>query len=174
MPYLVIAYPELEKADFKRIQRFRRDHDPQYNLIEPHFTLVFHLPESWAADLSQEVNKVARTTTPIKFILRCATLNRDAFRPVYHSFLVSDEGNSQIIKLHDRLYAGRLRPHLSVDIDYIPHITIGSSEQADRCLGWVAAWHQSEFEIQGRISHLDLIHLSNNLIKTVEKIPLSG
>ncbi len=42
MALLVVAYPELSKSDYDRIQAFRQMHDPlYYDVVEPHFTIVF-------------------------------------------------------------------------------------------------------------------------------------
>jgi hypothetical protein len=43
MAYAVVAYPDLE--DESKIQEFRKKHDPYFQLIKPHITLVFPFPD---------------------------------------------------------------------------------------------------------------------------------
>ena len=173
MALLVIAYPKFKQADFDRIQAFRLTYDFQYELVEPHFTLVFPLAAPWTADhLSAEIEKKIDGFSPFDFCLRCATINKDAFADLYHLFLVPDEGFSKILKLHDKLYDGKLFPHRSLDIDYIPHITAGNSKSSQECLEMVASWNDSEFEIWGKITHLDLIEAEGDRVRTLKQFIL--
>ena len=43
MIFAVVHYPNL---DTQRINQFRKKYDPQADLIEPHITLMFPVPES--------------------------------------------------------------------------------------------------------------------------------
>lgn len=173
MSYLVIAYPQLKPADFDQIQAFRKEHDYQFDLVEPHFTLVFPVPDFSADELISEIEKRIDGFPAFDFCLRCATINKDAFQDVYHTFLVPDEGLSKLIKLHDHLYGAKLFPHRSLDIDYIPHITVGNVKDAQACLQLVEKWNKEDFEIEGQITHLDLIHVENNSVETIHRFPLS-
>ena len=47
-------------------------------------------------------------------------------------FLVPDDGYATISRLHDALYAGPLASHLRLDLPYVPHITIGITDDR-RC-----------------------------------------
>ena len=173
MALLVIAYPEFKQIDLDKIQTFRRAHDFQYELVEPHFTFVFPLTAPWTAEnISNEIEKGIKDYPPFDFCLRCATINKDAFADLYHLFLVPDEGFSKILKLHDKLYEGKLFPHRSLDIDYLPHITAGNSKDSQECLAMVANWNSSEFEVWGRITHLDLIDSTKNRVQTVRRFQL--
>ena len=52
MTLVVLAYPEIAESDYERIQNFRKHHDElYYRVVEPHFTLVFPLPEDWSLAL---------------------------------------------------------------------------------------------------------------------------
>ena len=128
MALLVAAYPELDKRDYQRIQAFRQAHDElYYQVVEPHFTLVFPLFDWEREVFLEEVAERARGAVAFDFILRTATLNKDAFNDYYHTFLVPDEGYSHFIRLHDRLYADKLFPHRALQVDFIPHIGVGNS-----------------------------------------------
>ena len=39
--FLCVAYPDIEQPAFDQIQAIRRSHDPNFALIQPHFTIVF-------------------------------------------------------------------------------------------------------------------------------------
>ena len=43
MFYALVHYPNI---DTRRINEFRRKYDPHFDLIEPHITFVFLVPES--------------------------------------------------------------------------------------------------------------------------------
>lgn len=173
MALLIVAYPEFKPVDLDRIQGFRKAHDVQYKLVKPHFTLVFPLGAPWAAEnLSAEIEKGIQGIGRFEFCLRCATINKDAFADLYHLFLVPDEGFSKILKLHDKLYEGSLFPHRSIEIDYIPHITAGNSKNSRDCLDMVSSWNDGEFEIWGKIAHLDLIETDPDRVETIRRFQL--
>ncbi len=99
----VIAYPELADNDFQLIQSLRKDHNSLYSLMPPHFTLVFSVKEVSFDNFSNEIRKQVNGIARIKFSLRCAVINKDAFSAYYDAFLVPDEGHSQIVKLQSKL-----------------------------------------------------------------------
>ena len=99
-----------------------------FHIIDPHFTLVFPVADVPAKDLCREVRVHAGDIGSIAFEIKVATINRDLTGSYYHEFLVPDAGYSALVKLHDRLYSGLLAPYLRLDVDFIPHIGIGNSE----------------------------------------------
>ncbi|MEM7127100.1 MAG: 2'-5' RNA ligase family protein [Chloroflexota bacterium] len=174
MTLLVLAYPELANDDYKGIQELRRDHDElHYHLVEPHFTLVFPLPEAWQVDdLTAEVTKQARSVQPFEFTIRCATLNKNAFNDLYHAFLVPDEGYSHIVKLHNALYGDKLFPQWALQVDFIPHIRIGSSTDPLGCLQVVENWNRLNLELSGTVSTLDIVNHENETVQTLKRVSL--
>ena len=175
MPLLVIAYPELKRDDYQRIQVFRQQHDAlYYPMVEPHFTFVFPLPAVWQADpLIMEIEQQLSGTPSISFCLRCATLNKDAFKDYYHTFLVPDEGYSHVVKLHDKLYAHKLFPQRALHVDYIPHISVGNSPDPMKCLEMVAHWNQTDLAIGGHITKLDIVLYEANQVTTIKELFLT-
>jgi hypothetical protein len=101
-------------------------------------------------------------------------LNKDAFIDTFHALLVPDEGYSQIVKLHDRLYARRLFQYRKLEIDFIPHLGVGNSRDPLKCLEMIEHWNQTDLTIPGKISVLDIVRLENDLVETILRIPLSG
>lgn len=172
MAFLVIAYPEISKADFRQIQKFRQQHDLSFRVVNPHFTLVFPVPDWKAEAFIEEITKQVRNFRSFEFCLRCATLNKDAFNDYYHVFLVPDEGYSHLIKLHDKLYTGSLFPHRALQVDFIPHVAIGNSRDPKKCLDMITYWNRRPFSITGRISVLDIIKYEKNVVETMKRIPL--
>lgn len=175
MRLYVVAYPELADEDYQIIQQYRKEHDRLYSMIEPHFTLVFLVNDFTEADFIAEVKKQVEGIRAFDFILRCSTINKDAFSDNYFAFLVPDEGFSNIVKLHDALYADKLAHHHRMDIDYIPHIEIANSALSDKTTikKIVDKWNSEDFAIKGRVSTLYVISLENGVLSTLEKIQLS-
>jgi hypothetical protein len=169
----VVAYPEFTQADYEWIQASRRDHNSLYKVIEPHFTIVFSVPNMPVADFAAEIKERASGVAAIRFCLRCAVINKDSFSDNYDAFLVPDEGFGRITKLHDRLYNGKLSVHHRLDISYIPHLSIANSTDAARIKRIVDEWNKKEFAINGTISSLDIINYENRVVTTIEKIHLS-
>lgn len=173
MPYLVIAYPELTKEDFNKIQRFREQNDELYfDVVNPHFTFVFPTFDQTEKEFIDEVKLQAIGFKKIKFNIRCALINKDSFNEYYNVFLVPDKGFSRIVKLHDKLYSNKLKDNLRLDIDYIPHIGIGNNLDKFLCKKMVDFWNQNDFVISGFINELTLIKYEEKVISVIEKIIL--
>lgn len=173
MSLLALAYPTLSALDTKRIQAFRARHDRYYSIVEPHFTLVFAVSD-WEEDaFSAEIENQLRGFQAFDYCIRCAVLNRDAPGDLYHVFLTPDEGHSQIVKLHDRLYAGKLLPHRRLDIDFVPHIGIANSADPRQCLEWIESWNHEAFEIRGRVTEIDVVRYDHKTVQTFGRIPLA-
>lgn len=170
MKLLAVAYPELSKKDYTLIENYRREHDSLYNIIRTHFTLVFPVKDFSEKIFTEEIKNQLKEVQPFSFTLRSATINKDAFTENYYAFLVPDEGHSRILKLHDKLYSGKLFPHQRLDIDFIPHITLGNSTNIMACKRMVDDWNTNEFEISGTISTLDIVNYEQ--ATTLEKIKL--
>lgn len=110
-----MIYPELEDAS--KIQELRRKHDPYFNVMPPHITLVFPVPEMDRDTIVNHVTGVLRDRVPFNIRLKGLTKSFDDWL-----FLCVEQGNDKIIELHDCLYTGIFEKHLRTDIPYIPHI----------------------------------------------------
>jgi hypothetical protein len=62
MALLVVAYPQLTPSDYAWIQAIRQQHDAHYELIAPHFTLVFPVStiaqDAFVAHIAAQYSKV--------------------------------------------------------------------------------------------------------------------
>ncbi len=169
----VLAYPEWDPKDFTRIQTFRKDHDPLYfEVVKPHFAFVFPIEGIGQEAFLAEVQKQSLDFGPIDFEIRCATINKDAILPYYHLLLVPEKGYSKVVRLHDRLYNGLFRPYLRLDIDFIPHVGIANSTDAEYVKRWVDSWNRDEFCFRGRMESLTIIDYSDGNLKDLHTLPL--
>lgn len=169
----VVAYPTLSPADYDRVQSVRKLHNGLYNIIEPHFTIVFSVADMGAAEFIAEIKERSKGIAAIQFCMRCAVICKDSFSNNYDAFLVPDEGHSAVVKLHDRLYADKLARHHRLDVSYIPHLSIAYSPDVLHIKKIVDNWNKQELPISGMISKLDIINYQNRVITTLEQIVLT-
>ena len=170
---LVVCYPLLSSPDYERIQAYRKEKDAlYYSVVQPHFTLVFPMSIDSEEAFINEVKKRAAGIKAFKFNLRCATVNKDSFNNYYHTFLVPDEGYSNFVKLHDALYEQNFRPHLRLDIDFVPHIGIGNSTDAMQCKAMADEWNLSNFCISGSAQSLQVLRYENSRVETLYSFDL--
>jgi len=170
---LVLAYPEISEEDRNWIDSFREKHDHLfYGIVEPHFTIVFPTFGISYNDFEKEVFEKTKDTKGFSFSLRCAMNNNDRLSEYNHIFLSPDEGNSDIVKLHDKLYSGILRKTLRLDVDFYSHIGIGSYTDPEKCKSLIDEINHSPFNISGRISSLDIISFGDQKVTNLKKIDL--
>src|SRR5215510_14867364 len=117
MSFLVLAYPELSEKDFQPIQEFRKNYDPLYSVVDPHFTLVFPIADLKKEDFVSEITDKSQGFEQFEFTICQATIHKDSFSNSFFVFLVPDKKHNDFIKLHDQLYSDRLSKHLRRDID---------------------------------------------------------
>jgi 2'-5' RNA ligase len=172
MTLLVVAYPELAPADLDWIEALRQRYDPHSGLIAPHWTLVFPVADIAAEPLVAHVAAQVRGIPPIQLTIRCATIVKDVFSPLTHLFLVPDEGNGALIRLHDALYSGLLAGALRLDVPFIPHITVGAFAEAAVAKAVAGRINHEGISIHGRIGALDIISHQSHTVTTVGRVPL--
>lgn len=173
MAYLVLAYPKLTIENFDRIQNYRKHNDELYfEVVNPHFTIVFPVFDISKEEFIEEIKVTSANFEKFDFVIRCSTINKDAFSKYFHAFLVPDEGYSKIIKLHDKLYSGKLKENLRLDLDFVPHIGLGNSINNSDCKKMVDEWNEKDFSISGRITHLTIVNYENNIVTDLEHIEL--
>ncbi len=174
MAYLVLAYPELTSNDFDLIQNYRRNNDELFfKVIEPHFTIVFPVLDIPQDEFIREVKDKSNGLTKFDFVIRCATINKDAFKDYYHTFLVPDEGYSRIVRLHDKFYSGKFKDNLQLGIDFIPHIGIGNSRDKFLSKKMADEWNKKDFSISGTISCLTIVKYDNSIVTNIEDIKIN-
>ena len=173
MAYLAIAYPELNQIDYEWIQEYRKKNDKLYfDVVQPHITLVFAISDILIDGFINECTGKLKEAKAFNFISKVATINLDESGNYYHEFLVIDDGCSRVIKLHDKLYSGLFAKHLRHDIDYIPHIGIGNSNNVNESKKRVDDLNKQDFTVKAKVSSVDIVEYKNNVITTLQKLPL--
>jgi hypothetical protein len=105
-------------------------------------------------DYLNHVGKTAATAAPITFHCRYAMLGAGDGDDTAYVFLVPDEGNGAISLLHDRLYTGALISKMRLDLEYIPHITIGRCSDRRHAKALCDSLNTQGVSIAGRIDEL--------------------
>jgi hypothetical protein len=100
----VICPLDIATDDRAWIEDVRAHHDPQHDLVEAHFTLVFPMTGIGPTTLTQHVEQIAERTSTIAFRLCGARAVRDSLAPRSHVFLIPDDGDAEIRRLHAALY----------------------------------------------------------------------
>ena len=126
MVYALVHYPAV---DTQHIDALRRKYDPQVDLISPHITLLFPVPDSIGeSSLVSHLEHVLSNSASFPIHLRGLEQSAD-----HYLFLLFQEGRAEVIHLHDQIYTGILAPYLRTDLPYVPHVTLGSFVDAEVC-----------------------------------------
>ncbi|MDA0351516.1 MAG: 2'-5' RNA ligase family protein [Chloroflexi bacterium] len=179
MPVFVLAIPEFSETDSARIEAIRAEHDPQHTLVPPQVTLVFAIDSIDASD--------AHAMRTLEAHTRIATARQRAFDVVFraatlypastpteddYTFLVPDEGNSRLIRLHDALHTGMLATERRLDLPYVPHVTIARGTPPAMAT-LATTWNAEEPPIQARIAALDIVELASGAATTLVRVALA-
>ena len=160
MKLYVAAFPNLGFKD-QWIHEKRSKYDPVAKFIPPHLTLVFPSTAFNIDELRQETSKLVRGFEPFRVVLRSAIVMPEVgnSRSHAHVFLVPDEGFSQIVRLHDRLYSGILANELRLDIPYIPHLTVAAGLHLTHAKSVADDLNGMKFQITIEISGVNIIEI---------------
>lgn len=174
MAKLVLAYPELNEPDFRRIEAFREKYDVFFfKRVRPHFTLMISNSLLSENDFKDEIQRRSEHFPSFEICLRSAVLNEDRANESFNVFLVPDEGESRIIRMQEALYSGKFKDQRLSVLDLNPNIGVGSGNDFHECLKMAEIWNQSDFEIRGRVSVLDLVEFDGKNIRTFGQIRLN-
>jgi len=118
MYYALVCYSEIE---FQHINIIRKKYDPTFNIVDPHITILFPVPET----VGQE-NLINHITTIVKN-QRPFPIHIYGFEKSWDNwlFLCLKRGNDEIVSLYKELYKGILQKYQRSDIEFIPHISLG-------------------------------------------------
>lgn len=170
----VLSYPSMSKKDYGVIQEFRKYNDQLYfKMVEPHFAFVFPTDSFEEHEFVKEITEKARGVKSFNFDLKCACVNKDSFIEYFHLLLVPDQGHSNIVKLHDKLYNDLLIDDLRLDIDFIPHMGIANSKEGLKVKQWADLWNSRDFSIKGRVESLTVIHYDGKYLENIATIHLN-
>lgn len=128
MYYVLLYYPRFDRKTGENIEAFRRKYDPFADSWKPHIPFIFPVrcTEVEEGKFTEHVETVLERWKPFPIHIAGFKKSWD-----HLLFLLLREGNEKAIALHDELYSGILAPFLRRDIEYIPHIGIGSFVRID-------------------------------------------
>jgi len=173
MSLAVVNYPTLSEKDFHWVQSVRQEYDRLYfDLIGPHFPLVFPTEAVTEEELKEYVRQCIGGVSAFEVIFRCAILGDPGFQGHAHAFLVPDQGFSDIVRLHDRLYTGVLRDELRLDLPFLPHVGIANAPTTEECKIIVDRLNAEPFEIRGTVETVDVIGFDGERVWTIEQLRL--
>ena len=118
----ILIFPKFNNLD--KIQIIRNKYDKLSELIAPHITLIFPFYDEMSNN--QLVNKLTNILS--NFSCFNVTFQEISISNDNYIFLNCINGNDNIIKLHDKIYNEILPNHLNKSIKYIPHITLGQTD----------------------------------------------
>jgi 2'-5' RNA ligase len=170
----VVNYPKIKASDHQWIDDFRKLNDDYYDLMDTHFTFVFPTFNVEKEKFIDEVKKQAEGIQKFNFRIKCAIRNNDRVLECFHVLLVPDQGFSEIVKLHDKLYSGLFKPYERLDLDFIPHMGIANSKDPKECKRMVDEVNAMEIDVFGTIDQLDIIEYKDKRISTIEGVKLTG
>ena len=118
MHYALVFYPTVDRV---LIDDIRRRHDPTVDVIEPHVTVLFPVPDRIGEeDLVAHIDGALRGHTP--FEVRLGGFHRS---PDHWLLLILQKGNRAAKKLYSALYTGLLAEFRRDDLEFIPHLGLG-------------------------------------------------
>lgn len=171
-----LAYPALQPSDRRIISEFRRLHDlKSVDVVDIHWTMIFPV-STGDIELNYLENHIARVAAgfpPINFVCRYALVYGDDAGDDHYIFLVPDEGFSSISLLHDMLYSGIMRPHLRLDLPYIPHIGIATNKDKEHLYQLAKGWNSQALEIRGTINSLTLSSYRDGKVEDIKQFLLN-
>ena len=172
MPLLIVAYPTFPEPDMCWTEAIRAAHDKLHAVIRAHITLVFPDQSISAEHLIDHAQKIVQGVLQFQVMFRCANVVRDTLSDQTGVFLVPDEGNAALVKLHDRLYTGTLASRRRLDVPYIPHITVGTSPDPLACQALADALNSQEFRLAGAVTAIDVVRYESGRVDTIRQLPL--
>jgi len=118
MYYALVFYPRVDRA---LIDEIRRKYDPTIDVIGPHVTVLFPVPERVGEEeLVAHIQSVLRDCRPFEVCLGGFHKSPD-----HWLFLTLQKGNRRVKELHRSLYTGVLAEFRRDEIEFVPHLGLG-------------------------------------------------
>lgn len=171
--HAVFAQPEFCTEDADCIAQIRATHDRlYYPRLPPRFVLVYPV-ETSLAFLRDEVRSRVGEAMKIDLALVCAAVHKDHFNAHYHVSLMPDQGLGELLRLYYALHAAALREQLLVEANYVPHLTIGNSEDPDAALQLAQRWNSQVRTLRATVRELHIVACQTGAApERVDTIPL--
>jgi len=173
MSLIALAFPELKQVDYNFIQTIRKQNDELYlGLYKPHFPVTFPVNSLSVEEFKEEVANRISNVNKFEFTIRLAVHKKDPFENFYHVYLIPDKGYSNLSKIYNRLYSGKLSPELQLDVDFVPHIGVGNNADRMKCKELADKLNKDYLCIRGKVNSIDLVQVENNTVTPIERIKL--
>ncbi|NIM49263.1 MAG: hypothetical protein GTN78_19790 [Gemmatimonadales bacterium] len=118
MHYALVFYPVV---DGRLIDKLRRRYDPTVDVIEPHVTVLFPVPDRVGeVELVDHIQSVLDGHGPFEVRLGGFRKSSD-----HWLLLTLREGNQTVKELYRSLYSGILSEFRRDDIEFVPHLGLG-------------------------------------------------
>jgi 2'-5' RNA ligase len=118
MIYALVHFPEI---DLQPINSLRKEYDPQFDLIAPHITVIFPVPDTIGErHLVSHIGNVLQHWQPFSIRLKGLEKSWDEYL-----FLTLQKGKDDVLRLQDNLYSGFLSEFRNKEIPFVPHVTLG-------------------------------------------------
>lgn len=155
----ILIFPKFNNIEL--IQNIREKYDRLYMLVPPHITLVFPFTDDISnEDLYIKLKELIKDTKKFNVKFKGLSLSDDNF-----IFLNCVLGSKNIIDLHDKIYNNILPTHLKKNIKYIPHITLGKSNNIENLKDF-------DYEFETIIDEISLEEIGKNeesiIINTIQ------
>ena len=121
----ILIFPNFKNIN--KIQELRNKYDPLANLIAPHITIAYPFSDNISnKELIKKLTNLLKNFNPFTIIFKGISLSKNNY-----IFLNCIQGNQEIIELHNEIYKQIIPSHLKNSIKYIPHITLGKSNNIE-------------------------------------------
>lgn len=118
MFYALVYYPDI---DVEHLNQIRRKYDPTVDVIDPHITIMFAVPESIGEQqLVDHLDSILDAWQP--FPIRMCDFHRSSD---HWLFLTLSDGKSDVVNLYRSIYTDILADFRRHDIDFVPHLALG-------------------------------------------------
>lgn len=164
----VIAVPEFSSGDAAWIDTIRRAHDPQYEAVAAHVTLVFPFDSADPDWFAGHVASAAAVTAPLAVTFDRLARIDNPHQPKYRflNVLLADaESAAPLTALYQALGGrGTYEPHLTLT----RFGAVFSAKAFERQLGTLDA------QMAGRIAALEILNITHGAIRREAAYPLAG
>lgn len=159
----------LNNMSIDKIENIRQKHDPLFEVIPPHITIVFPFKSNISSDaLKSHILNLSKGVGKIEVEFANLITNVGNYL-----FLEVERGRKQIEELHDMLYTGPLIQFLKEDIPYIPHVTVGRKESAELAAEVAKEIHSFPQKLQCVIDRISVERIGENGESIIEfEVPL--
>jgi 2'-5' RNA ligase len=99
MAFLAVAYPNINDSDYRWVQNLRQKHDRQFDIVEPHITLVFDTNKLSSSEFTKHVQNSLAKFKSFPISLDSAKVVEDNSKNFFHTFLIPSNGFGEINEL---------------------------------------------------------------------------